>query len=579
MAQPEPDGVPAEKKAGLQEVADLMLEIYETLAEMRYVQPEGIIRGPHNIDSIRGEYAKHGLDPAIVYLYSIMPYIDTALADAPDFFQGGAFFNHMDASDVERGRDPCYASPRGGFDDEEGEYMHPWYSPLSNCGNHSPIMIYDAREHRMWIVDQIQRNSTDPVFAPGWYGDLEKHEEESNWGENDESSWGEDDQAGEEDGGASTGSSEFWDDEEDEVEQSELDGLQADQAESVEFDEGFDIVDELSDWERKQALQIKNDNSLELARSRDASDVLRDINRWYRELKELPGQGEYTGGEWMKSEDLRPLYLKNGWPDNFDGEGFEVDLVRAYAAQRAKYFAEEPLRKVECFEGWIKYSDRDIERHTQQMKEAKTLDDEWIARFELWKTKERDNRTKEDLRKAKDNAERLCPGGKCQQEEHLPLWEYEYIANTMQSKRERAKVKDDWLDPYKGDEYQVRHAKIRHAHSLRQLAVHEKALEASRADAERLCPGLTFRKAAGIETRIGLPDDVLTSIRREKLAIEDAENALQAVRALQLEFPSDVVKAMEAVEKEVERREGDVKAMKDRLKRSEQWLAKHGNTR
>jgi hypothetical protein len=146
-------GITNEQKARLQEVADLMLGIYETLVAMRYVDSKAIVRGPHQISrELQAKYKKHNLDDSIIYLYSILPYIDQAETDARDFFQGGAFFNHMDPHDIERGRDPCYASPRGGYESEDGEYMYPWYTPLSNCGNHSPIMIYDAKEHRMWII-------------------------------------------------------------------------------------------------------------------------------------------------------------------------------------------------------------------------------------------------------------------------------------------------------------------------------------------------------------------------------------------------------------------------------------------
>lgn len=43
--------VSPEKRAQLQEVADLTLEIYLTLAEMQYLDESWIQRGPHDLSS------------------------------------------------------------------------------------------------------------------------------------------------------------------------------------------------------------------------------------------------------------------------------------------------------------------------------------------------------------------------------------------------------------------------------------------------------------------------------------------------------------------------------------------------
>jgi hypothetical protein len=220
------DGLSAEQRERLHEVANELLNIYQTLVEMRYVDPKALIRGPHEMDDeLLSGYAKYKLDPAIIYLYSIMPYIDEAETDARDFFQGGAFFDQMSIFHVERGRDPRYCSPTGGFDDEDGQYMYPWYTPLSNCGNHSPIIIYDAREHRIWIVDQIDGRTTDPAYCK-WYGESDSVKDEaSNWGDSSSGNWsgdsGADDEMDSSDG-VSEGSSEFWDDEDDIGETQEL---------------------------------------------------------------------------------------------------------------------------------------------------------------------------------------------------------------------------------------------------------------------------------------------------------------------------------------------------------------------
>ncbi|KAL5420784.1 hypothetical protein PMIN04_006194 [Paraphaeosphaeria minitans] len=574
------DSLPAEQKERLQEVANELLNIYETLVVMRYVDPEALIRGPHKLsEELLASYAEHELDPAIIHLYSIMPYIDGAETDARDFFQGGAFFNQLSIGDVEKGRDPRYLSPGDGFDDERGQYMYPWYTPLSNCGNHSPIIIYDAKEHRIWIVDQIEGRSTDPVYCKGWYGESESTKDEaSNWGDSSSSDWS-DDGGSEQDmdfsDGASEGSSEFWDDEDDIGETRELDATVEDQAEVVEYDEGFEKIEELNDREREEAAGIKNQNSLDLVRSRPAGDVLRDIDRLYRALKELPGQGEYS--HWMEPAILKLLYLNNGWPDQFNGEQFEIDVARAYATERARYFAEEPLRKVECHVDWAELSDRETKRYKKEVAEAQTPDNEWAARFELWKAEERSERNAKDLKEAKEEAERLCPDGVCQNEYDLPLWQVERLRVETQHKRENAQRCDHATsaERFKDNPEQLKRMKGQHRRALKQLHAYEKAFEASRIDAERLRPGVTFQGATSIKS-LGRPD-TLSSIASQKEAIEYMERYVQGVRDFGKTVPTNAPGGITAVEREIQSMEKSLTRARKRLEGSEKWLAEHGN--
>jgi len=563
------EGLSAEQKERLQEVADLLLGIYQTLVEMRYVHPTAVIRGPHKLnDDILAGYAKCELDSAIVYLYSIMPYIDGMETDAQDFFQGGAFFSQMSIAEVEQGRDPRYMSPKDSFDDEHGQYMYPWYTPLSNCGNHSPIIIYDAKEHRIWMVEQIDGYTTDPAYCKGWYGDVESAEEGSNWGDSGSSSWS---------GDGSAGSSEFWDDEDDIVETQELDATVADQAEVVEYDEGFEQVEELEEWERKKVAGIKNQNSLEFVRSRPAGDVLRDINRWYRELKELPGQGEYNG--WMEPSILKPLYLKNGWGADFDGDMFEVDMARAYATEKARYEAEEPLRQVDCYAGWAEYSERDVERYKKEISEAKTLDVEWKARFELWKAKERSERNAKDLKEAKAKAEKMCPNGVCQKDRDLPLWQLEKLRVETQWKRETAQRTNhqNIAERHKDDPERMRHITADHRRAQRELEIYEKAFKASSVEANCLCPGRTFEEATGIKS-LGR-QDTLTWIATFKKVIESSEHYIQRVRDFaDVVPPQDTPETMAAIESEIKQNEESMKRSRDMVEQSERRLIEHGNT-
>ncbi|KAK7189960.1 hypothetical protein DPSP01_013718 [Paraphaeosphaeria sporulosa] len=575
------DSLSAEQRERIHGVVNELLNIYETLVAMRYVDPEALIRGPHELsEGLLASYAECELDPAIIYLYSIMPYIDGAETDARDFFQGGAFFNPLSIDDVETGRDPRYLSPEGGFDDEEGQYMYPWYTPLSNCGNHSPVIIYDAKEHRIWIVDQIEGTSTDPVYCKGWYSESESTKDEaSNWGDSSSSDWsgdGDSEQDMDFSDGASEGSSEFWDDEDDVSETREIDAMVEDQAEVVEYDEGFEHIEELNDREREEAAGINNKNSLEAVRSRSAGDVLRDINRLYCALKELPGQGEYN--HWMEPVILKPLYLNNGWPDHFNGEQFEIDVARAYATERARYFAEEPLRKVECHVGWAEDSDRKVERYKKEVADALIPDNEWAARFKLWKAEENSRRNANDLQEAKKKAEKLCPDGVCQKEEDLPLWQVERLRVETQHKRESAQRNDyvTFAERFKDNPKQLKHMKGRHRRAQKQLEVYEKAFEASKVDAERLRPGATFHEVAGINS-LGR-QDTLSSIASQKEAIESMERYVQDVRDFAKTVPKNAPEGIAMVEMEIQSMGKSLTSARNRLEKTRKWLAEHGNT-
>lgn len=67
-----------------------------------------------------------------------------------------------------QGRDPFYAMPAGDdYDAENGPYIRPWMTPLSRLGNHQSVIIYDARRHRIWIIDQQWWKSTEPALVDG----------------------------------------------------------------------------------------------------------------------------------------------------------------------------------------------------------------------------------------------------------------------------------------------------------------------------------------------------------------------------------------------------------------------------
>lgn len=64
-----------------------------------------------------------------------------------DFFQGDDFADFRKEEDVKQGRDPFYVDP-------EEESVHPWMTSQSMLGNHHSVVIYNARQHCIGIIDQ-----------------------------------------------------------------------------------------------------------------------------------------------------------------------------------------------------------------------------------------------------------------------------------------------------------------------------------------------------------------------------------------------------------------------------------------
>ena len=555
--------VSAEQRAQLQEVADLLLQIYETLAEMRYLDPRGIIRGPHDISQLESVYAEHKLDPSIIYLYSILPYIDEEEAGERDFFHGGSFADFRKPDEVERGRDPFYASPSGDYDEEGGQYMRPWATPLSQLGNHGTVIIYDARLHRIWAIDQEGWSSTDPATCSERTLEGTPYEKaKSDWGGSDSAGDYEDDASD-----PSECSSEEWSDEGDL--EAEIEQLDEEEKEGIDWDEGFEILDEDERREAQDANLSKNSMSFDHIRSRPAGDVLRDINTWYRELKELPGQGEYSSSEWREPKVLRELYARSGWPDKFDAEAFEIGQAREYCVQRAKYFAEEPQRQLDCIKGFLKYNDRDIEKWTESEATAKDDDEKWTARFQLWSAHQRAVRNQEEIRSATEKVELRSSDGRFQKEEDLPLWEMEMLRVETRWKNEALRRSDN-LDS------KTLEADAGYRHKQKAASTYSKAYEAAIADAKRLCPGRTFAQATGIPS-LGRPD-TKSSIEFSKYWMEFSRQEVEKLKEWVTQLPDGAPKTRQLVQAQIEDNQRSMEASKRRLEQQEKWLEEHGNT-
>lgn len=70
------------------------------------------------------------MDARIVYLYSVLPYLEPAVTWRVDFLRGGgSFADFRDEGDVMQGRNPMHAD-----DEDTNQWMRPWMTPLSVLG-------------------------------------------------------------------------------------------------------------------------------------------------------------------------------------------------------------------------------------------------------------------------------------------------------------------------------------------------------------------------------------------------------------------------------------------------------------
>lgn len=486
---PTTDSISPQEKAQLHEVADLMLGIYQTLVDMRYLDPVGVIQGPHNMTDLEHQFEELGIDPSIRYLYSILPYVDTDAAGNSDFLLGGEFTDFRDPDQVDQARDPFYASPsNSNFDDEDGPNMRPWYTPLSQLGNHGSVIVYDARRHLIWIIDQESWSTTDLA---------------------------------------------------------------------------------LQDVEPKE-VKTANQNSFEHIPSRPAGDVLKDIVQWYRNLDILPGGGDNSWQEWDHDETpLRELYTANGWPDRFDADAFEISKARAFSRYLAQDFADRPIKEVVRLNEAIERYKKWIETQTEILGWTTTKESEWAIRSRIWRMELDLTNFEEDLIVAQQKAKQLCPENVCLPPQEWPLWELQAVTERIKSLKDDITTAESYfeIDPYEGrnlDEWMEAVLSWQKQHHLtkRKIAVYQKAYEAAREDAERLCPGQTFESVTGLREMAWF----VRTKEESRLILVRAQRELELTREWLAQLPDDVLEARSEIERSIERLETEVGYLEETLR-------------
>ena len=83
-------------------------------------------------------------------------------------------------------------------------------------------------------------------------------------------------------------------------------------------------------FDAESALDTSNNReALEYEKSRPVTEFLRDLLQSYVKLELLPGPILERTHEFHQK---KSIYLKHGWPDNFDGPGFDA-AIEAFELQ------------------------------------------------------------------------------------------------------------------------------------------------------------------------------------------------------------------------------------------------------
>ncbi|KAK3897434.1 hypothetical protein C8A05DRAFT_19805 [Staphylotrichum tortipilum] len=506
------------QKARLHEVADLMLQIYNTLARMRYLDPVWIQPGPHDLTAQMPQYESLGLDPSIIYLYHILPYIDSVKRYDLDFYDGGYFIDLRDPEQIERARNPM-------FGDDPKERMRPWMTPLSRQGNHTSVILYDAKRHVVGIFNPNDGGSSDRNLPDWWFMQTGEDGTERYFRRFD--------------GVETECSKEEW-------EEADRERREAEEAEEDDGEEGDEEEDDDDDDDDEEEEEEEDENYWDEMDARPAAKVLRDIIRWYHELVELPGTGENNSG-WSK-DPVPTLYKKHGWPgEDFDGEAFLVDKLRAEAVRKAHADSQRPFDEVKSLQRQLEaYQEREPKLH-EKAAAAKTLDEKWLARWELFRA----SKITPGLQKRLEGAQEAARLRQLPKPEDLPLLELKQIhMDLLTAKRKLAEWRGRTPDT---EPIRYTAAKIREGvrATEQSIALHEKAHAACRADADRLCPGRAPLPFVGGEESNGW--DLRGRVADLADQIEGCERGAEELRGWIAALPEGVVEARKLAEEDLER--------------------------
>ncbi|KAK8087756.1 hypothetical protein PG997_002717 [Apiospora hydei] len=494
-------------KARLQRVADLMLDIYQTRAEMRYIDAAAIKPGPHDITHLMPLYQSLKLDPTVIYLYSILPYVDEVEAGQREFYMGGTWLNHLDKEQVQQGRDPFFLSPEGNdFSDPKGPYMRPWFTPLSVLCERQQVIIYDAKEDRIWTIDQGSWKNEDPALRD------------------------------------------------------------AAEREDSPFEDEYDDDDDMDSEDGGDFVVVPNDISRMPARA--AAEVLRDINAWFRAHRvPFPGNPDWSDGDGFDTT-LTELYARHGWPDHFDGDAFEVGRLRRWAVARVRDDQGEPARKLE-------EAQEDVDRCREQLKHyekatatSKSTKGKWRGKFDALRASLELQRSLMEMEEVEADMARRDQGPSGGGD--VRIKECRVLMRRLKDRQGALGTNNQAMVMNKAT---VRWIRAERRQGEKEAANLVKAVEAAKADVERLFPGVEVDLDAPYDEPSGLETAERDHASTEKL-IASLESDIATYQEWQATVPRlqrDLIRSVkDEIDKTktvIERLRGENEGLRDEIER------------
>jgi hypothetical protein len=380
-----PNTVLPSTESRLEEISSLLDEIYTTLVNMTFIPATAIKRGPHQINTT---VIPCGRDLAAIRLMEIMPYVDRVEVEDEDEVQrtdwlyGGEFVDYRRSEHLVEGCDPIKA-------DNTFWSITPTIVALTNWGtggwnnDRTHVLLYDIEHNaiKIWHGEDWIRFRESSKPRPQYYEDS-------------------------------------------------ITGLFRDGVQMPSIGKLDEHFGDLISWF-------------------DAPWLLRRILEAYQSLAWTPWETSNREDGWGVNVTILPeLMRKNGWPANFDADQFNADFIRARHAPSGKGHAEAVYAKIEDLDGFTKddstghggainMAKHNIASYEMQARNAADEQDRWLHTFRAQLHRWRLQRHEADLIAAKQEAERLCPGGVCVAPEDLILWEFHSLEKAYQ-KRQRA---------------------------------------------------------------------------------------------------------------------------------------------
>ncbi|KAH6639033.1 hypothetical protein C7974DRAFT_387745 [Boeremia exigua] len=160
----------------MQKIADLMDDIYGTLANSTFIPHNAITRGPHTINTTAIACKPSA---SVLRLIELLPYVDISLVQEPDWIYGGTFMDYRNPEHLEELCDPLRGQSIGWTD-----YMAPSDVALTNWGTggwnndrtwvllynteRDSIRIFDAE---LWVQRQVAKDKFGGEMADFWFQD------------------------------------------------------------------------------------------------------------------------------------------------------------------------------------------------------------------------------------------------------------------------------------------------------------------------------------------------------------------------------------------------------------------------